>query len=217
MMALAVQKAPALEVSGFGRADIQGHMVVVRSIFIPPQEVDAAHTAVTGDNLRITLEAFIRAGTTLAQWPVWWHSHCSMGVMPSPQDYTTLELLAEELPDLGWFAGIVTNTKGEYHGWIEITRPLPLSAEVDVVHDLEQVPKKLHTRVDEMMKQVKPTVYAPARRGIPNVTHHDMCTCTTCMANAQADIAEGQNEEELIREMRASGMFLGTRAGEDEV
>lgn len=216
MMELAVQAEPSLEVSGFGRAEVRDDMIIVRSIFIPPQEVGSTHTDVEGSDLRRTLEAFIRAGTTLAQWPIWWHSHCSMGVSPSAQDLETLELLAQEVPNLGWFAGIVTNVKQEYHGWLEVTKPLPLSTKVDVFHEEEEIPKKLRAEVDKMMEQVKKKVWAPrewpVRGGKGAIAHSKNCVCATCLRGLR-----DFNEEELIKEMAQSGMFLGQAAGGEEV
>ena len=201
MIELAVQKEPTLEVGGFGRVELRSGTIVVTQIFIPPQEVGAAHTDIEGADLRVALEALLRAGSTLSQWSFWWHSHCSMGVTPSGQDDSTLRLLVQEVPELGWFAGMVTNVKGDYHGWLEVTRPLPINTKVDVYLDEEPVPRKTVEEVDRMMEHVKRKVYTPpkptaalwAGSGNQHSNHTKDCNCWPCQQQDPTKIDEAED------------------------
>jgi len=198
MIELAVAEEPTLEVSGFGRVKIEGSSIVVTNIFIPPQEVGSVHTDIEGDNLRIALEAFLRANSTLADWAFWWHSHCSMSVGPSGQDLETLELLAGEVPTLGWFAGMVTNVKGDYHGWINVTKPVPVTTKLNVFCEEDPVPKKLRERVADMMKNVKKKTYtAAAWTPAKGAAHTEQCICWNCVRSREANVDEAELEREL--------------------
>ena len=208
MIELAVQKEPTLEVGGFGRVELRSGMIVVTQIFIPPQEVGTAHTDIEGADLRVALEALLRAGSTLSQWSFWWHSHCSMGVTPSGQDDSTLRLLVQEVPQLGWFAGMVTNVKGDYHGWLEVTRPLPINTKVDVYLDEEPIPKKTVEEVDRMMEHVKRKVYTPPKtkaaalwQGNGN-QHKKNCICWSCQQQDPTKMDDAE-EEAMMHDLKA--------------
>ncbi|KKN72505.1 hypothetical protein LCGC14_0410090 [marine sediment metagenome] len=154
MIRLAVKAEPTLEVSGFGKAHLEDGKITVTDIIIPPQEGGGAYTDIEKGNLRTTLIEIARKGHTLSDYPVWWHSHCGMTTHPSRQDDDTLELLAESVPDLGWFAGLVTNLRGEYYGWIDVEHPVGLFAELDVEAKGTFASHGVATQVKQMMKRV---------------------------------------------------------------
>jgi hypothetical protein len=169
MMRTAVLEAPTLEVLGFGKVTVDSGIITITDVIIPPQEVGAVHTDLEADDLREWLTSLAQIGMVLADWPLWWHSHCSMNVGPSTQDTKTLALLAESVPSLGWFAGIVTNVRSEYHGWINTTRPVDLSATLSVDVD-DPIPVSIINAVKDMMKEVRkappvvhtyPSLYQP--------------------------------------------------------
>lgn len=192
MLRYAAEFNPGLEVAGFGRTEIgeDGSTIIVSDIYIPPQEVKAAHADIKGPGeeggdgmLEAALQHFAThcrfcggeqgerhnghdfAGTAWTDWRLWWHSHGKIAASPSGTDDNSLKMLAKWLD--GWAVGLVINAAGERHAWAAVrTGPFNLLTQPLDVGYLREHNEELKQRIDLMMAEVKEWKYqAPPTQG----------------------------------------------------
>lgn len=153
MMRRAETKSRGLEVYGCGHATIDGDMLVMDDLYIPPQTVTPGSIDVSGKEF-LKMWDYLAAtyGDKWTEWCVYWHSHCDMSVSPSLTDTDALaEVVANNLP---YAVGLITNYDRRTHAWVELTRPWSMSAPLDVLVESPSYPD-LFDRVDKMMEQVE--------------------------------------------------------------
>lgn len=186
MLKMAASYESGLEVGGFGHTRISdnGEDIICDAIYIPPQEVQAAHTDIKGPGEAGgdgQLEAAMFHWSTLCRqcgvhrdlhegiehdfepqsWVdnrLWWHSHGTIGASPSATDDSTLHKLARLLG--GWSVGLVINSKHERYAWAAVHEgPLAAHFKIEFGTYRQDMPE-LQERVNEMMKEVKRKVWA---------------------------------------------------------
>lgn len=162
-MRYAVESVGAFEVMGFGHTYLDGQDIVVDDILIPRHEVKAATVEMSTDVLANLVMQLAERDDSMLNWRLWWHSHVNMGTNPSGTDEFTLKELATEL---GWMAGLVTNKKQEYTGWIQVTNPISLRATLLVEVEPHE-DKKLRRRIEGLVAAfvTKTTYQAPESNG----------------------------------------------------
>jgi len=87
------------EISGFGEAEFRdNHVVVVKSVFILPQECSAAYTELTEEGLTDFLYHCAKKGKDPSSFRFWWHSHVNFSVFFSTIDTDNIARLASVAP-----------------------------------------------------------------------------------------------------------------------
>jgi hypothetical protein len=157
----AVQTRPKYEMQGFGKLVSQDDGdLLVTDIIIPPQEVSGGAVETTGQHLHQLWVAMseLEPPQFAIDWPLWFHSHGSMGVFASNEDKTTLEAFATEFG--GVAVGLVTNGKEEFYAWYAAEvktpwgKPFHESTKLDVYVEHETSPA-IEKSVKAMMESVK--------------------------------------------------------------
>jgi len=115
-----VDQAPG-EVSGFGLVEPAGSRLVVRAVFVPPQDCTDVSTDVEAGELASFLAELFSAGHDLARLRLWFHSHVDMPCYFSSIDRTTM---ANAFPHADWMLGLVVNRRGEMAASLQVERPV---------------------------------------------------------------------------------------------
>ena len=155
-----IHKCPK-EVGWMGYVTKIGHDYLVEEIFLPEQIVSAAETDISPDAMATLTLELIKRDMDPEKMIYWGHSHVNMGVSPSGQDETQIDLMLQNAPV---FIRAIHNKRGE--GKVDVfdtTQGVVFQA---VHHDVH-IPALTDEQVvylDELIKSnVKDRVYvAPA-------------------------------------------------------
>ncbi len=126
------------EISGLGKIEkIDGHLTVT-DVDIFEQETSSAHSTIPTESLAKFQDDIVRAGGSMKNYTLWWHSHAHMSVFFSGTDKSTIDG-STEFP---YLVSLVVNKKGEFEARLDIHHPVHLCAEkidVEIVDDDDDV------------------------------------------------------------------------------
>ena len=122
------------EISGLGRVEITPQEDFrVTDVAIFRQKVSAAHSDIDPAALAAFQADRVKAGESMKEWILWWHSHAHMGVFFSKTDTDTMD--ASEFP---YMLSLVTNKKHETLARFDVYKPIHLICEnipVEILSD----------------------------------------------------------------------------------
>lgn len=129
------------EISGFGKVVKIDQKLVITDFQIFKQVVSGAHSDMDDEALALFSFEKTKAGESLAEWRVWWHSHARMEAFFSTTDTGTIDG-SKEFP---WLISIVGNHAGDIKARIDVFDPIRCyeDLEVEVIEDEDPELKEL--------------------------------------------------------------------------
>ncbi len=122
------------EISGLGKVEkIDGHLTVT-DVEIFEQTTSGAHSTIPTEALAKFQDDIVRAGGSMKNYTLWWHSHAHMAVFFSGTDTNTIDG-STEFP---YLVSLVVNKKGEFKARLDIHHPVHLCADNIDVEILEE-------------------------------------------------------------------------------
>lgn len=121
------------EISGLGKVRVVDGDLIVPDVAIFRQEVSGAHSNIETKALAEFQAERVKAGESMKEWVLWWHSHANMGVFFSGTDTNTIEK-STEFPFL---VSLVTNKRHETKARLDVYAPIHLMCDlmVEILHD----------------------------------------------------------------------------------
>jgi hypothetical protein len=116
------------EISGLGKVRVEHGDFIVSDVAIFEQKVSAAHSTIEPAALAKFQDERVKAGESMREWKLWWHSHAEMGVFFSKTDTDTIDG-STEFP---WLVSLVVNKKRESEARIDVFEPVHMFMELDV-------------------------------------------------------------------------------------
>ena len=190
----AAQHNSGLEVGGFGRTQVtEAGDIICNEVYIPPQVVQSGHTDIKGPDEpggEEMFEDFFRyiathcavcrkevgddharerhdfEGESWSDWRLWWHSHGRLGTTPSGTDHNTLGMIARNLND-GWAVGLVIDSAGGRHAWVNQAFPFRLDREIDF-GSYPYEDEDIKGRIEAMMERVEEKKWQQSGYGGPH-------------------------------------------------
>ena len=117
------------EISGLGKVRIEGEDIIVSDVAIFKQRVSAAHSTIEPSALAEFQCERVKAGESMKDWCLWWHSHADMAVFFSGTDTGTIDT-STEFP---YLASLVVNKKGESKARVDVFSPVRMTESMEVV------------------------------------------------------------------------------------
>jgi hypothetical protein len=166
---------------------IDGHLTVT-DVEIFEQETSGAHSTITIEALAKFQDEVVRAGGSMKDYTLWWHSHAHMSVFFSKTDTDTIDG-STEFP---YLVSLVVNKKAEFKARLDVHYPTHLTCDnVDVeigmyddpeVNAIQEMLRELiGKRNDEIKtlcqseidKKLKKTEYTPPKYPVTNFWEKD--------------------------------------------
>jgi len=114
------------EISGLGTVEVEDGFPVITDIHLFEQEVSAASTDLSADDISKFLAESVRLNLDVAKLRLWWHSHANMGVFWSGTDTGTINTC---FGGCDWMVSIVGNRKNEFKTRVDLYTPFRLVAD----------------------------------------------------------------------------------------
>lgn len=114
-MELYIKLCP-VEISGFGRVEVQPGKLLVPEIFLFEQESSMASTTPDPQAVNAFVSERLMRGDDIQDIKLWWHSHGPADVYWSSTDETAIEQLGHS----GWYISIVGNHAGAFLARLDI-------------------------------------------------------------------------------------------------
>lgn len=113
------------EISGFGKTEYDPYTdsIIVLDVMIAPQRVTGVTTTLDRDGLAAWQMDLDKAGDSVANWRLWWHSHVNMGVFWSGTDTASINDFDLQRPEDNYMVSIVANKKGEFKCRLDLFAP----------------------------------------------------------------------------------------------
>ena len=134
------------EISGIGKVVVEKDDLVVTDVEIFKQVVSGSHSTIAPESLAEFQSDIVKAGGSMKQYLLWWHSHAHMGVFFSNTDTDTIET-STEFP---YLVSLVVNKKGEAKARLDYYTPL--HGTVDLTVEVETAP--VSKNAEEIMEQI---------------------------------------------------------------
>ena len=151
------------EISGFGKVVKRDGRLIVTDFQIFKQSVSGAHSDMDEDALASFLYEQIKAGESMSEWRVWWHSHARMAAFFSQTDTGTIDR-SNEFP---WLISLVGNHDGDLKARIDVFDPIRCEEEIEVEVIEEEDPELKALCEKEIKEKVTRSVnfYLPKKGG----------------------------------------------------
>lgn len=116
------------EISGLGKVTVVEGNIVVSDLAIFDQKVSSAHSTIPAEALAKFQDERVKAGESMKEWCLWWHSHAEMGVFFSGTDTATID----ESSMFPYLVSLVVNRKRETKARLDIYTPVRRHFDMDV-------------------------------------------------------------------------------------
>ncbi len=116
------------EISGLGRVTFIDGTPVVTDVAIFDQQVSATHSTIDPLALAKFQDERVKAGESMKDWVLWWHSHAYMDVFFSTTDTNTIES-STEFP---YLVSLVVNKKKKTKARLDVFNPVHMYMDLDV-------------------------------------------------------------------------------------
>lgn len=135
------------EIGGLGKVTCDGADFFVSDAEIFEQKVTPTHVDMTAETLAKFQVSKIKAGESLKDYKLWWHSHAAMATFLSKTDTDTIDESGAEFP---WLVSLVVNHKHEHTARLDIFVPVHVHCPLDI----------------EIMEDVDPSIEAACKDDI---------------------------------------------------
>ena len=116
------------EISGLGKVTVTPQGFTVEDVAIFRQAVGSAHSDIETKALAEFQAERVKAGESMKDWVLWWHSHADMGVFFSGTDTDTIEK-STEFP---YLVSLVVNKRHEHKARLDVYQPVHLMCDLEV-------------------------------------------------------------------------------------
>lgn len=157
------------EISGLGKvtSNNKGDLLI-SDVEIFKQTVSGAHSTIDPVALAQFQSEIVKAGGSMKDYKLWWHSHAHMSVFFSKTDTDTIDS-STEFP---WLVSLVVNKKGEAKARLDVYTPLHIFADLDV--EVEKFPENEKTEaIQKMIEDFQEELLKESKKGIEHI--EDLC------------------------------------------
>ncbi len=189
------------EISGLGKVEkLNGHLTVT-DVEIFEQTTSGAHSTIPTEALAKFQDDVVRAGGSMKNYTLWWHSHAHMAVFFSGTDTNTIDG-STEFP---YLVSLVVNKKAEYKARLDIHHPVHLCAEnIDVEildedddEDITAARKTLGELVEKRNEVIKDLCQKEIDLKVKKPEHKPFQGFGGSGTGKQRQLPAGRNEERL--------------------
>lgn len=151
------------EISGLGRVQVVDGKLLITDVAIFKQVVSSAHSTIEAAALAEFQAERVRAGESMKDWCLWWHSHAEMAVFFSGTDTGTIES-STEFP---YLVSLVVNRKRESKARLDFYSPVRAVLDLEleeITVENKEITELCQKDIDEKVSQAVVNV-APRHTG----------------------------------------------------